>query len=289
MPASRINLWDKTRAQLRVRSKFKKTLGYRLNLRRPQTYCEKIQWCKFYHNHLSDYVTTRADKITVRDVVARLGYSKILLQHYGGWKSAREINWNTLPKQFVLKINNASGPKYRWFIQDKTQVDLSHIGMTVDMRLSKKYGIELGEFHYQASPSQVFAEAYLYEPGGLKDYKFYCFAGEVEFFSVEKKNIKGGEMRAYYNKDWSVADVSFVDDVPPPNTPFDKPKNFSEMLLIATKLSEGYPHVRVDLYNVDGVIYFGELTYVPESGFTKWQPLELDYYYGNKIDLSLLK
>jgi hypothetical protein len=269
--------------------RFKTRLGYKPNLKRPRTYCEKIQWCKLHHNHHSQYVITRSDKLAVRKVIQLLGYNNILLDHYGNWDNVNQIDWDQLPDRFILKINNRSGDKYIWKIANKAEVDLKQLLPQLKQHLAETYGIEHHEYHYQKIPSRLYAEQYLDPHEPLKDYKFYCFAGKVDFFSIEVKDPQSMQSRSYHNPDFSNADVAFANDLKPPTIPFEQPINLQFMVTIAETLSDNYPHVRVDLYNIDGKVYFGELTYVPESGYTRWIPTSLDHHYGEKIYLKHLK
>ena len=149
-----------------------------------------------------------------------------------------------------------------------------------------KYGHKDGEFQYAKIPLKIIAEEYLEEGSRpIRDYKFYCFDGHVAFLSVEEGKREGCHVRDYYNLKWESA-VDFFNDIPRPNRPFVKPDSFQEMVHIAETLSLGYPHIRVDLYYVNGAIYFGELTYTPESGYTQWKPQSLDFEYGKLMDIN---
>ncbi|MCJ8331206.1 MAG: hypothetical protein HRT89_16270 [Lentisphaeria bacterium] len=267
--------------------KFMNQLGYPLNLRNPQTYCEKIQWLKFNQQHTDDKVISRADKYAVREFVKSKGYGNNLVELYGCWDSPEEIDWERLPNRFVLKLNNGSGPKYRWFIKDKGTFSREKFKDEVKESMSRNFGFKKGEFHYSKMPKKIIAEAYIGAEGdAIKDYKFYCFHGEVAFFQVEAGVIDGTMVRDYYNLDWTASHVNFIDNVPRPIQPFEKPVGFNEMVLMAQSLSQGYPHLKVDLYNVDGHIIFGELTYSPRNGITKWDPPSLDLEFGKLMNLK---
>ena len=212
-----------------------------------------------------------------------------MLDHYGDWDDVNQIDWGQLPDKFILKINNRSGDKYIWKIFNKAEVDFKQLLPQLKKHLAETYGIEHHEYHYQKIPSRLFAEQVLDPHEHLKDYKFYCFAGKVDFFSIEVKNSESMHYRSYHNPDFSMAGVAFANDINPPAIPFKQPINLKFMVTIAETLSDKYPHVRVDLYNINGKVYFGELTYVPESGYTRWIPMTLDHYYGEKIHLNRLK
>ncbi|MCJ8329716.1 MAG: hypothetical protein HRT89_16925 [Lentisphaeria bacterium] len=266
--------------------RFMKRLGYPLNLRNPQTYCEKIQWLKCNQQHSDEKVISRADKYTVREFIKSKGFANHLVELYGCWDKPEEIDWEILPNRFVFKLNNGCGSKYLWFVQNKDEFPRENFVSEVKESMSVNYGFFKGEFHYSKMPTKIIAEAYLGEEGNaIRDYKFYCFHGEIAFFSVEEGKIDATHVRDYYNIDWTVSKVKFFGDIPRPSQAFEKPAEFDQMILMAQNLSQGYPHIRVDMYNVDGQIYFGELTYTPENGMTRWDPLSLDLEYGQLMIL----
>lgn len=282
-----MRLFKRYRIRKYVERLFLEKLGYPLNLRNPKTYCEKIQWLKFHHVGQDPQTVIRADKYAVRDFVSQQGFEDSLIPLHGCWESPDQIDWNALPQRFVLKLNNGSGPRYRWFVKDKSAFPVADFEHEVARLMSRRYGERIGEFHYGKMPSRILAEHYLVESDGLlKDYKFYCFHGRIAFLSVETGKIDGVATRAYFNPDWTPSHVAFHHDLPQPDTPFAPPPNLSHMLRMAEQLSRGFPHLRVDLYNVDGKVYFGELTYAPESGLTPWNPVSLDFEFGNLMNLN---
>ncbi|MDG1462571.1 MAG: ATP-grasp fold amidoligase family protein, partial [Gammaproteobacteria bacterium] len=180
-----------------------------------------------------------------------------------------------------------SGSNYIRFVENREAFSKQQFETDIAKLKGSPCGWALGEFHYAAIPLKIMAEEYLIngdEP--ILDYKFYCFHGEVAFISAEQGKVKGRAFRDYYDLNWQRSHVDFFYDHPRPYKLFSKPKNFERMLKMARSLSEGYPHLRVDLYNLDGRIYFGELTYAPENGLTRWKPQSLDFEYGQRIDLD---
>jgi hypothetical protein len=118
------------------------------------------------------------------------------------------------------------------------------------------------------------------------DYNFYCFHGKVAFLSVEEGRRERSRCIEYFDTDWERLPLACADDPPRPETPFARPRHLKRMVHMAEALSEGYPHVRVDLYYLQDRIYFSELTYTPEAGFIQWQPRKLDYQLGRLMDLG---
>ena len=282
-----LNKLKHMRIKRSVRRKFKKRLGYTLDLEAPKTYCEKIQWLKFNQIVDDQRIVTRADKYAVRAYVESKGFGEHLVDLYGSWHKPEKVDWQKLPNRFVLKLTNGSGSRYCWFVKDKKLFSRRQFENDARTVRAKKYGLRYGEFHYAKMPSRVIAEEYL-EGGahGIKDYKFYCFHGKVAFFSVEQGKVEGDPVRDYYDIDWSRSSVRFFGDHPRPEQPFTKPANFDRMILMAETLSFGYPHIRVDLYNVDSRVFFGELTYTPENGLTRRDPPSLDLKYGRLMDVN---
>lgn len=277
---------DVFRARRLIKLKFKDRLGYCPNLKNPRSYCEKIQWLKLHHINFDRKIIERADKYVVRDFLIKKGFEKNLVPLYGCWDKPEDVDWEKLPRKFILKLNNGSGPSYFWLIKDKSDFSIAKFKKKVKKRMLVKYGRDDGEFHYGKIPLKIIAEEYLEEDNRpIKDYKFYCFHGNVAFFSVEEGKLEGCHVRDYYNLKWERNVVDFFKDVPRPSNPFQKPENFQEMVHIAETLSQEYPHVRVDLYNVNGLVFFGELTYTPESGYTRWKPQSLDFEYGKLMDI----
>ncbi|MCP4126106.1 MAG: hypothetical protein GY753_03475 [Gammaproteobacteria bacterium] len=281
-----VHFLDVIRVRLRIRRRFRRRLGYSPNLKNPQSYCEKVQWLKLNNNANDANIIARADKYLVRNYIEEKGLGEHLVTLYGCYDKPEDIDWQKLPRRFVLKLNNASGSKYRWFVKDKSSFSISRFEAEVKERMFQKFSHRNGEFHYGKIPPKIIAEEYLEDHhGAFKDYKFYCFHGKLAFLSVEEGKTEGHNVIEYYNTEWEKHPVDFFDDYPRPKSSFSRPGNFNQMVLIAETLSQGYPHLRVDLYNVNGQIYFGELTYAPESGIVEWKPRSLDFKYGKLMHI----
>jgi len=272
----------------RIKKRFKKVVGYDLNLESPQSYCEKIQWLKLNYLEHNPEIIQCADKYRVRDYLKKQGLSDFLVTLYGCWNTPKDILWDTLPNAFVLKLNNGSGRKYMWLIPDKNSVNKNAVFKDVYWALRNNFGYKHGEFHYRKIQPKIMAEEYLKDNRkDIRDYKFYCFNGDIAFLSIEQGRRTTKHVRGYYDTNLNKAPVKFVDDLDEPDPPFERPGNFETMIDIAQQLSKGHPHVRVDLYNTGGRIYIGELTFAPECGYTPWDPAELDFEYGKRINLDI--
>lgn len=205
-----MNLFKKILIQRKVERSFIKRLGYPLNLKNPKTYCEKIQWLKFNSQGLDQKVIDRADKYAVRSFVAQQGFGDTLTSLLGFWKNPEEVEWNRLPERFVLKLNNGSGRRYRWFVKDRLRFPREAFVVEAKEAMSKKFAERHGEFHYSKISPGILAEELLEDgEGGLKDYKFYCFHGKVAFVSAETGKVEGIPVRQYFDRDWSPSRVRF--------------------------------------------------------------------------------
>lgn len=244
----------------------------RLRLRKPVLFTEKLQWYKlFYKNPLLVQCT---DKVEVRKFVLDMGYGHILNKMYEVFESPDDINLDILPRSFVLKSSNGGGARNVLFVRDKRNINIGEIKRltaTWFRRRKKSAGREWAYYH--VAP-RALAEPIL--PGnrdnGLTDYKFYCFDGEPYCILLcSDRFSEKGARKAYFDLDGDFIDIGrpgYFFGEPEGETPApDWPSNLSEMLTIARDLSYGFPHVRVDLYNFDGKIYFGELTFYDASGY----------------------
>ena len=242
------------------------------------SYTEKMQWEKFFDK--DPRKTQLADKYEVRSWVAGKIGDEYLVPLLGVWDDAKDIDFSTLPSAFVLKTNCGTGDVE--IIRDKrklTKKDIARIRCKLNFYLHYDCGCNSFEMHYSSIRPKVICEELLEFPGtDVPDYKFLCFNGKPYFCWVDvgryhnhKRNVYDLEwnlqtwnQKAYGNTDY----------------PIDKPINFDKMIEIATLLCEGFKHVRVDLYNIEGKIYFGEMTFTNGSGFEKIYPREADLMLG---------
>lgn len=278
--------FDSIRIKRNMIKKFEKTLGYSPDLKNPKSYCEKIQWLKF-NNSYDKKVIERADKFRVRDYINEKGFGDNLVELYGSWDKVEDVSWSDLPRKFVFKINNGSGSQYNWFVEDIATFDKEQFVRDVEKITQEDYGYEDGEFHYKEMPTKILAEQYLEDNGEpIKDYKFYCFNGKVTFIIVESGVNFGPYVLDIYDTKWSRSKIDLFKKFSRPDNPYEKPKNLNDMISMAESLSKGYPLIRVDLYNVNERIYFGELTYTPGNGLARWKPKSLDFELGKLISLD---
>lgn len=265
----------------------------KLNLKSPQDLNEKILWAKLFSD--TSRWTELADKRRVRDYVEKIGLGGILVKLYATWYNVDEINWDVLPDKFIIKANNGDGKGTNKII-DKTRITPPEkeklISMVDEWLHRKNIGALHAEPHYKNMKPCVIAEEVLpLEKGAtsLTDYKMWCFNGKCDYIWICKDRCAGGNS-AYvmtYDKSWhphpefSIFNSDYLQaDVMP------KPRNFDKMVEIAEKLSKGFPEVRVDLYNIDGKIYFGELTFTSQGGFMDYYTPEFIKMLGEKFSIK---
>lgn len=253
-----------------------------IDFNNPKTFNEKLQWLKLY-NRKPEY-TVMVDKYLVKEYVANIIGQEYIIPTLGVWSDANKIDWDTLPKQFVLKCNNDSGGIV--ICKDKDKLNVQETIRFLNKRL-KNNGFWYGrEWPYKGVKPCIIAEKFMSDDGNeIEDYKFFCFNGKVKCFKVDFDRFTNHRAN-YYNRAGKL--LPFGEMVCPPN--FDKeikiPHELPEMLKLAEKLSSEHPFLRVDFYCISGHVYFGELTFYPASGFGKFVPLEWDYKFGSMLELS---
>lgn len=264
-------------------------MGRKCNFKNPETWTEKLQLYKMYYRN--PLMGTCVDKFEVRRYVESKGLNDNLVPLYGVYENPEEIDIDALPASFVLKTTNGGGGQNVILVRDKASIDI--IAIKEQFSVWKK-GFKAGrnslgrEWAYsQISRFRIVAEELLINDrkpeSGIEDFKILCFSGVPKYIIVDKDRYTN-HRRNFYDTGWNRIDVTT--DHEQFETPYPKPTNLTEMLKIATLLSEDYPFVRVDLYNVDGKIYFGELTFYPWSGYVKFVPQEFDRILGGLFDIS---
>ena len=255
-----------------------------LNLKNPQTYNEKLQWMKLYDRN--PLYTKLVDKYEVKDYVASVIGSEHLIPTLGVWERFDDIDFSKLPEQFVLKCTHDSGSVL--ICRDKKSLKLDEAKKHFKKCLRTKEYNGGREWAYKKVKPRIIAEKYMGDESGtgLKDYKFFCFNGKVKaLFIATDRGVEGTDVKFdFFDEEFNHLPVKHVHENAC-NQP-QKPDKFDEMKLIAEKLSNGMRHVRVDLYNIEGKIYFGELTFYHHCGFVPFEPNEWDYVFGSWMPLD---
>ena len=233
------------------------------NLKNPQTFNEKLQWLKLYDRNpkYSNYV----DKYKAKKIIANVLGEEYVIPNLGVWDSFDEINFDELPEQFVLKCNHGSGDVL--ICKDKQTFDKEKARRILTRDLKKDYSIPGREWPYRGVERKIIAEKYMTQPdGGLDDYKFFCFDGNVDCVMVVKGRAAGDTKFYYCNREWEILPYGRLTRSLPKGYTIPKPDNIERMFEIAETLSQDFPHVRIDLYNIEGKIYFGEYTLYSAGG-----------------------
>ena len=294
MPLLKLVSWlnprcPKTMVQIRYLLRQKRLA----NLRNPRNLNEKILWMAL--NTDTKEWSRLADKYEVRDYVCECGLEEILVQQYGLWYNMSEVDFDKLPNAFVLKPTHGSGDVV--VVKDKTKADLEGIRAKIQKELDEYICTSAAELHYTRIPHRVIAEELLInDPVSQKysstliDYKIWVFNGKAHYVWVCMnrfvRNKDGAEVMTY-DRDWNAhpeycrvtPDFSLADPIP-------KPAGYDHMLEVAERLAKPFPVVRVDLYNLNGKIYFGEMTFTSYGAIMDFYTQEFLDLAGSKIDLS---
>lgn len=264
--------------------------GRKLNLKNPKRYTEKLQWYKLYYR--DPLMVKCVDKYDVREYIKECGLGKILNNCYGIFDKPEEIDFNSLPNQFVMKDTLGGGGTSLIIVEDKKQldVDMAMRQMQAWVNTSchiKNAGREWP--YYSGKKHRILVEKYIasdVERGGLIDYKFLCFNGKAELLYVLADRVIGqGAGCGFFDLEFNQLPYSESDELPL-NRYIEKPLNFTELVDIAEKISKPFPCARVDMYDEKGKILFGEITYFDSSGYMIFEPDELDYRLGDKFHLK---
>ena len=263
---------------------YKIKTGKELNLENPVLYNEKLQWLKLY-DHRPEY-TTMVDKYSVKQFVAERIGNKYVVQLLGVWESVEDIDFYSLPDKFVLKTTHDSGAVI--ICKNKKVFDINSAKKRLKYFLKRNYYDCNREWPYKNVKPRIIAEAYMEDStqGELRDYKFFTFGGVPKVLYIAQGRGTNGETVAdFFDMDFNHLDLKIDHEmavIPP-----EKPKCFEEMKRLATILSEGTPQLRVDFYEVDGKVYFGEMTFFHCSGFEKFHPEEWDKFFGDWVKLPV--
>ena len=262
---------------------FRLKMGYPLDLRNPQTFNEKLQWLKLY-NRRPEY-TQMVNKYAVKEYVAQIIGKEYIIPTTGVWDKFGQIDFSALPERFVLKTTHGGGGGGVAICNDKEHFNTAEAKRKLGKSLSVDIYRNLREWPYKNVKRRIIAEEYMQDGSGeLKDYKFFCFNGRVEFFKIDFDRFVDHHAN-YYDRNGKLLPFGEADLPPVPDKKLEIPHNIQEMIVLAEKLSAGIPFLRVDLYNIDGKIYFGELTFFPASGFGRISPEQYDRIIGKSLEL----
>lgn len=279
----RIFSWIPAKIMLKIQYYIK--LNRRLNLSNPSRFSEKIQFYKLFYRNKD--MLSCSDKYVVRSFLKERNVDKYLNKLYLVCKDAEEIDFSVLPEKFVIKTSDGTGGDNVFICRDKSTLDIKSVVSKINGWKNKKINIMTHEWAYEgAYDSKIIIEHYLEDSSSadnsINDYKFFCFNGEVDCLCIDIDRYSNHK-RNFYDLKWNHLKIN--SDKLYSDINLNKPGNFDEMIDLAKRLSKGFPFVRVDLYNVDGKIYFGEMTFYPWSGYVAFSPDIFDFKLGEKFSI----
>lgn len=269
-----------------IKKEYKDVFGKELSFKNPETLNEKIQWLKLY-DRKREY-TKFVDKVLVRSHIAKTIGPEYLIPLLGVYKSFEEIDFHSLPNKFVIKTNNSSGGVVPCL--DKSNFDIQTAKRIINSKLHSNFYNVTREYPYKHIKPRIVIEEFIGEGDKYPlDYKILCFNGVPDNIMVCSGRETGNTKFFFFDLDWNLLRYNKQGRDAPIDFTISKPKNFDKMIEIAKELSKGIPLLRVDLYNVNGKIYFGEMTFYPDGGFDRNILPEYDRLLGAKIKLQRRK
>lgn len=260
--------------------------GQKLNLKNPTTFNEKLQWLKLYDQNPMH--TLMADKCEAKKVIAELVGEEYVIPTLGVWDSFDEIDFSSLPNQFVLKTTHDSGGVF--ICNDKNTFDVEKARKKLEPRLKQSYYLRNREWVYKDIKPRIIAEQFMEDAstGELRDYKFYCFDGIVKaLLLATNRQSKTDELRFdYFDREFHHMKLTNHWHPNAVVTP-SKPVQFEKMVELAERISKGFPHLRIDFYEANGKIFVGEFTFYDMAGYLQIHPDEWETEWGNLINLKL--
>lgn len=261
-------------------------LGLKLNYSNPKTLNEKVQLLKL-KDRKKEYIKW-VDKYSVRQYIEdKIGRDYLIPLIGGPWNKFEDIDFDKLPDQFVLKCTHDSGGLV--ICTDKSTLNFEEAKNKINKSLNNNYYWSGREWPYKQVPPQIIAEKYMVDKSGteLKDYKILCFNGKPDNIMIcTGRNSSRGVKYYFFSPDWQFLRYNYGDEDLPEDFTISPPDNLNEMLDIARKLSFGTKLSRIDLYEADGRVWFGEITLYPDSGFDTDILPSTDLLFGKKMDVS---
>lgn len=260
-------------------------LGKSVNLSEPETFNEKIQWLKLYVYPKDPLVIQGSDKFAVRSYVQQKGLERLLVPMIGVWQSVDEIDWDSLPEQFVLKCNH--GCAYNILCEDKNKLERKAVERKLQTWMKEDFGVFNIELHYSnINPHRIICEEFL--GNSITDYKFFCFNGEPKFLYVSNNLIhdRQAQIGFFYldGRKMPMKRNDYIDI-----TSISLPDFYYDMKKSAETLCNDFAFVRVDFLLTDTRYYFAELTFTPSAGMMPFNPDKCDLEWGRMLDISNVK
>lgn len=271
---------------------FRIRMGEKLDLHHPVTFNQKLQWLKL--NDRKPEYSNLVDKYEVKRIVAEKIGNEYVIPTLGVWDKFEDIDFDSLPNQFVLKCTHNSGGLI--IVRDKSKLDIEEARKKINKSLKHNYYWGQREWVYKNVKPRIIAEKYMEEKRNegryvigqdiqLVDYKFLCFNGKVQsIFTCTERNSNDGLKVTFFDREWNK--MTFERHYPSSRKTVNRPYNLEKMIKLSERLAGDIPFVRIDLYNINDRIYFGEYTFFPGSGMEEFTPREWDVRLGDMIELS---
>lgn len=259
---------------------YKYRTGKKLNLKNPLTFNEKLQWLKLYDR--KDIYTKMVDKYEAKNYVSNIIGEEYIIPTLGVWDKFDDIDFDKLPNKFVLKCTHDSGGLV--ICKDKNKLDIKETKHKINASLKTNFFYHAREWPYKNVKPRIIAEKYMENINhkGLIDYKFFCFNGVFKILLICSNRFFGLE-KTWFDRNFELMDLE--EGGHPRNKNLSKPQRYNEMIKFAEKLSKNIPFLRVDFYEIDGHVYFGEMTFYPSSGYENFTPDEYNNILGEMIQL----
>lgn len=258
-------------------------MGYKLDLNTPKTFNEKLQWLKLYDR--KEIYTKMVDKYEAKEYVSNIIGREYIVKTLGIYDKFDDINFRELPNKFVIKCTHDSGGVI--ICKDKEKFNVKRAKNKINKKLRQNFYYNAREWPYKNVKPRIIIEEYLENINneGLADYKIMCFNGKAmcSFVCIERDSTTGVKIN-FYDRSWNKMDVerhykNF-------NKNIERPKNYDKMIEFSEKLAKNIKFLRVDFYEINGKLYFGELTFYPGAGYEEFNPFEYDKLLGSWIDLK---
>ena len=279
-------IYNKMSDEKYLKKIYKKTIGKELDLENPKSFNEKIQWLKI-HDRNPKY-TNLVDKYEVKEYIKKTIGEEYVIPNLAVYDSFKDINFDELPNQFVIKCTHDSGGVV--ICKDKAKFNYNKARIKINHCLKKNFYWSGREWPYKNIKPRIIIEPYMEDTKyrELIDYKIMCFDGKAKMlFTCTERFSKDGLKVTFFDLDWNK--LPFERKYKSSTKKIEKPENFEKMIELSEKLSKDIKFVRVDWYEINGKLYFGELTFYPGSGCEEFRPDEWDYKLGEMIDLDNYK
>lgn len=276
-----LNLLYKIAPELELKLLFRLKQGYKLDLKNPTTYNEKIQWIKLYDKN--PLMPKCVDKYTVREHIEQIGCKEILNDLLWDGFNPEEIPFDELPSKFVIKVTH--GSTFNIICTDKSKLDIEDSKKKLKRWLKEKFIPCYGEWFYGIEKPRIIVEKFIEADEDLKDFKVFCFNGVPRIIGVYSNRFNGKLCQELYDTEWNLIN-EHTGHYELPEHLTEKPENLETILEYSKKISDGFRHVRVDFFNPSNNLIFGEMTFTGSAGYGKYSSRAFAERMGSYLDIT---